>query len=311
MRSYDRHPESRRRRRRLRTTRMVRVLPSMFTLGNLLCGFAAIFFASRPIGTEVLLGRNPVPVLVIAAAFVFIGMVLDALDGRIARLTRGASELGEQLDSMADMVTFGVAPAFLVIQLVDISTPFFGETHPKWNVYFERAVFVVAGVYAACTALRLARFNIELEQPGESDHLTFKGLPSPAAAGTVCSLVLLHQWLVVRQPAGVEIGFLTDWPKQTAAGMVAVTLLAAIAMVSTIRYVHFANRFLRDRAPIHYIGYATFVLIPLLIWPQVTLAIAFVGYALSAPAMLLARQAMRKPHSHRLPTGAEQGEGLR
>lgn len=275
---------------------MVRVLPSLFTLGNLLCGFAAIFFASRPVGTEVALGRNAVPVLVIAAAFVFIGMVLDALDGRIARLTRQTSELGEQLDSMADMVSFGVAPAFLVIQLVDISTPFFGETHPKWNVYFERAVFAIAGLYAACTALRLARFNIELEQPGESDHLTFKGLPSPAAAGTVCSLVLLHQWLLGRQPEGT-IGFLRDWPKQTAAWMVAVTLLAAVAMVSTMRYVHFANRFLRDRAPIHYIGAALFILVPLLIVPQVTLAIAFVGYALSAPVLLLARVARLRGHA--------------
>src|SRR5688500_16955842 len=121
------HHGSRHRRRRLRPTRMLRVLPSLFTLGNLLCGFAAVFNASR-IGRDAD-GSAGVPHLAIAAGLVFAGMVFDALDGRIARLTRQTSDLGEQLDSMADMVTFGVAPAFMVIQLVGIGNPIFGETH--------------------------------------------------------------------------------------------------------------------------------------------------------------------------------------
>jgi CDP-diacylglycerol---serine O-phosphatidyltransferase len=269
---------------------MLRVLPSMFTLGNLLCGFGAIFFAAQfPLRDDLLAGKGVhfTPSLVIAAALVFIGMVFDALDGRIARLTRQTSEMGEQLDSMADMVTFGAAPALLVIRLVNIRTPFIDETFTRWNPYFERFVVVVAAVYVACTALRLARFNAELERPGESDHMSFKGLPSPAAAGTVCSLVLLHQWLLGRQNPDVTLPVIHDWASLAAVGMVFITLLAAVAMVSTMRYVHVANRYLRERAPIHYVGAAVFLLIPLLTWPQVTLSAIFVGYALSAPVLRL------------------------
>jgi CDP-diacylglycerol---serine O-phosphatidyltransferase len=272
----------RRRRRRLRPSRMLRVLPSLFTLGNLLCGFAAIFYAFRYPGRE--------NALEIAAALVFVGMVFDALDGRIARLTRQTSQMGEQLDSMADLATFGLAPAFLVINLVEIGTPFFGEAHPFWGRYFERFVLVVTAVYAACTALRLARFNAELEQPGEADHMSFKGLPSPAAAGTVASLVLLQQLLLGRQPPDADIPLFRDPAKLTAIGLVLITLLTAVAMVSTMRYVHVMNRYMRDRAPIHYVGAAVFVLIPLLTVPQFTLSIIFVAYALSAPGMLLLRR---------------------
>ena len=296
---------------------MIRVLPSMFTLGNLLCGFAAIFMASRfPLRDEQMAGLEVdfVPSLVVAASLVFVGMVFDALDGRIARLTRQTSDLGEQLDSMADMVTFGVAPAFLVIQLVNIGTPLFGETHPRWDLYFERFVLVVAGVYVACTALRLARFNIELEQPGESDHLSFKGLPSPAAAGTVCGLALLQQSFLDQQDAQANLPFIQDWAKITAAGMVFITLLSAVAMVSTMRYVHVANRYLRDRAPIHYVGAGIFILlIPLLTIPQITLAVAFTGFALSAPLAMLARairrarrkELRRQPGAEHAPSTAE------
>ncbi len=264
---------------------MMKVLPSLFTLGNLLSGFAAIFYASR-VGHETFIGADPVPPLVIAASLVFAGMVFDALDGRVARLTRQTSELGEQLDSMADMVTFGAAPAFLVIQLIGIGTPFFGEEHPKWDIYFDRAVLVVAGVYVACTALRLARFNIEIHQPREKDHTRFEGRPSPAAAGTVCSLVLLHQWLIGKQVVNGS-HLMSGAAKVTTVGMVLIAFLAAVAMVSTTRYSHVVNRYLRDRAPIHYIGAAVFILIPLLTVPQITLAAGFVIYALSAPLGLV------------------------
>ena len=86
----------------------IAVLPTLLTIGNLLCGFAAIFFASRLEDLRLPFGWTP---LAWAAAVIFLGMVFDGLDGRIARLTRNTTDLGEQLDSMADMVTFGVAPA--------------------------------------------------------------------------------------------------------------------------------------------------------------------------------------------------------
>jgi CDP-diacylglycerol--serine O-phosphatidyltransferase len=265
---------------------MVRVVPSALTLGNLLMGFAAIFYASRePAQLKLFAGFSP---LAIAAVCIFLGQIFDALDGRVARMTRQTSELGEQLDSMADMVTFGVAPAFLVIQLVGIGTPFFGEGPGRWDIYFDRIVLVAAAVYVACTALRLARFNIELDHPGESSHMSFKGLPSPAAAGTVAAFVLLHQSLLIAHPLTAKV---------TAVAMVAVMMAAAIGMVSTLRYVHLMNRFLRGHAPFHYVATAVLLLVPMMIVPQLTLAIAFGGYALSAPTLFLLRRLRPRPAS--------------
>src|SRR5690606_12393377 len=115
--------------------------------------------------------------------FIFLGMLLDGLDGRVARMTRSTSELGEQLDSMADMVTFGVAPAFLAVQLVGVVSPL-----SLAEDMFDRFAMVVAFIYVACAALRLARFNIETKSDNVVDHLSFSGLPSPGAAGTVASM---------------------------------------------------------------------------------------------------------------------------
>lgn len=279
----------RRLRRRVAARRGLAVLPTMFTLGNLLCGFAAIFFASRPEGTPMPLGWTP---LTVAATFIFLGMVFDGLDGRIARLARATSELGEQLDSMADMVTFGVAPAFLVVQLVRIETPFFSEAAHADDV-FDRIGMVVALIYVACAALRLARFNIESAGDDIDDHMSFKGLPSPGAAGTVTSLVLLHEHF--RAQIGEPTTTAQSWPLWLSAwSMVAVAFLAALAMVSRLRYVHLLNRYVRGRAKIETIAKVVIVGLLLLVHPQGALAGALVLYALSAPVGWLWRR-MRRP----------------
>ncbi|QNN21462.1 phosphatidylcholine/phosphatidylserine synthase [Planctomycetales bacterium ZRK34] len=296
-----RHHRNRRLRRRISPARMARVLPSALTLGNLLCGFAAIFYASRP---ALLPGGEPNLVLgywtplTFAGSLVFIGMIFDALDGRVARMTRQTSELGEQLDSMSDMVTFGVAPAFCVIQLVDIGVPFLGAA--RVDTYFDRAVLVIAGVYAACCALRLARYNIEIDNPEESDHLSFKGLPSPAAAGTVASLVLLHQSLIADHATASVI---------TGIGMVLITLLTAVGMVSTMRYPHLLNKYLRGRAPFHIIATAVLLLIPAMLDLNITLAVVFVAYALSTPVLMVVAVLRGKPVPQPLRfTGADESE---
>lgn len=268
----------------------VKVLPSLLTLSNLLCGFAAIFYASRPFdaddqATFVLGNWQP---LSVAAGLIFLGMLFDALDGRLARMTRQTTELGEQLDSMADMVTFGVAPAFLMIELVGIGTPFIGSAGA--DSFLDRAVLITAAVYVGCCALRLARFNIETEGPEEVNHATFKGLPSPAAGGTIAGLLLLHASLLGEYPTIAEA---------TGVGMVLVALLAAAAMVSTVPYSHVANRYLRGRAPFHYVAAGVIALPLLLLLPELTLAVAFSGYALSAPAGLLLRWMRREPLGNR------------
>lgn len=269
----------------------VKVLPSLLTIGNLLCGFAAIFYASRhnlpepgrPFGLDV---------LTFGACLIFLGMLFDALDGSVARMTRSTSELGEQLDSMADMVTFGVAPAFIVIQLVNIGSPFFGPAMHLGDKLLDRAVLLIAGVYVACTALRLARFNAELANPEESDHKSFKGLPSPAAAGTVASLVLLYQDMVGDESSLAPYEGLV---------LVGISFIVAIAMVSNLRYSHLINRYLRGRAPFHYLVGGVIGLILMLFYPQATLATGFVIYGLSAPVMRLFK---RPPAS-----GSDPGQG--
>jgi len=275
-------------RSRIAAAKGLAILPSLFTLANGLCGFASIFLASRPKATEPAMspdlpfGWTP---LTFAALFIFLGMVFDALDGTIARLTGQTSDLGGQLDSMSDMVTFGVSPAFLAVQLVDVETPFLSVSQDHW---FDRLTLLIAGIYVACTALRLARFNIEIDNPEESDHMSFKGLPSPGAAGTVGSLVLLHEHFLARA---------TDHPgiAPSSVAMVAIMLLVAVAMVSRLRYAHVINRYVRGRAPVEYIAIAVSIGLLLAIWPQRALAAGLVIYALSAPSVWLWRKLSRRP----------------
>jgi len=270
--------------------RGIAVLPTMFTLANLLCGFGSIFFASRMVNLEAPLpfGWSP---LTMAAALIFLGLAMDGLDGRVAVLTDSVSDLGAQLDSMADMVTFGVAPAFMVIQLIGVGAPFVSELQPHDAIFFERLAVVVACIYVACVALRLARFNIESASSGEGSHSLFKGLPSPGAAGTVASLILLHQ------------DFLADYPpddlrvRAAAVVMVLISLLTAVAMVSRFRYVHLMNRYVRGRAPFSTVTKVVIIGLLLVVWLQGTLAAAFVIYALSAPVIWAYRRALRHKHT--------------
>jgi len=248
-----------------------------------LSGFLAVFVASRAVEPNLPFGWTP---LTFGAIFVFLGMLFDGLDGQLARLTRTTSGLGEQLDSMADMVTFGVAPAFLAVQLAGIGSPFLSE---RTDRYFDRAAVIIACIYVACAALRLARFNAELKSPAAQDHLRFSGLPSPGAAGTVASLVLLHEHLLVQPVLRLwAVNFSTY-------GILPVTLLTALAMTSRLRYLHVTNRFLRGRAPIEYVAMLVVVCLLLLIAPQLSLAAAFVAYALSAPLAATARLLAKRP----------------
>ncbi|MEM6551026.1 MAG: CDP-diacylglycerol--serine O-phosphatidyltransferase [Planctomycetota bacterium] len=262
------------RRPKLRRTKSL--LPTLFTLGNLLCGFVAVFMASRPADAAMPMGWSP---LVFAALFIFLGMLCDALDGRVARLTGSTSELGEQLDSMADMVSFGVAPAFMLIQLGDIGVPFFG-IGGTIDQTFDRAAFGVALIYVSCAALRLARFNVELVE--DDDHHGFSGLPTPAAAGTVASLIVLHEHLLFNQapPTSFAVG-------SAALGMLLVTLVAGLAMVSRLPYGHLLNRYLGDGLGTGRIALLLTIVFLAFIKIQYTLAAGFVIYALSGPALAL------------------------
>lgn len=284
-----REPKVRRKRRRVAS-----VLPTLLTLGNVICGFAAIHYAAKEIG-DTAYGYST---LSVAGGLVFLGMFFDAIDGTVARLTRSTSNLGAQLDSLADVITFGVAPAFMTLRLV---SHYYGPSGgheilgPAADQPYAKLLWAIAAFYVCCTALRLARFNAEVRSDKQEDHLFFKGLPSPGAGGTVASLIVLHQYLL-HQHVGIEDG--PAFARSAALGIPLVMLIVAFAMVSSIRYSHFVNRVLRSRRSFPAL---VRIVIPILFaiwWPRETLAAGFVVYALSGPLMALFRPARTSAADH-------------
>src|SRR4051812_26367398 len=169
------------------------LLPSLFTVANLFCGYACVVFATRADFDT-------------AALFIGIAMVLDTLDGLIARLTHSSSAFGVQLDSLADVVSFGLAPAILAF---------------TWGLWpLKRLGWAAGFIYVAAAAMRLARVNIQTGTV--TDKRYFVGLPSPAAAAVIASTVYLL-------PNGLQ-------DAQTAAPALAMVLVPALLMVSTIRF---------------------------------------------------------------------------
>ncbi len=212
------------------------VLPTLLTLGNAFCGFASITYAAK-LGPDLVQPGDMH--LRIAAFYIFLGMVFDALDGPVARMTRQQSEFGAHLDSLCDVITFGVAPAFLLRQFSASSF-----LHP-------RILWGIAAIYVVCAILRLARFNTDT---GENDsHTWFVGLPSPAAAATIASFPIameaVQRWL---NPSTVQlINFsrsISEWLNSVLSQILPiVALLVGVLMVSQIRYPHLVNQWISKR----------------------------------------------------------------
>src|SRR5436309_7359563 len=185
------HREHRRRRLkrhgRRAYIRSVYTLPSLATLGNAICGFAAIYVCafSGNVGKDdvaILLAKHR---FVAAAYLIILAMVFDALDGRLARFARHTTDFGGQLDSLADVVSFGAAPAFIALLV-------FKAEGPEVPFAVSRLIWATGAVYFSCAAIRLARFNVSNEH-GEQHHFSFLGLPSPGAAAAVVGAVLIQQ----------------------------------------------------------------------------------------------------------------------
>jgi CDP-diacylglycerol--serine O-phosphatidyltransferase len=177
------------------------ILPTLFTVGNLFCGYLSVWCSIR--GTF-----DTAAILIIAAA------VLDMLDGRIARLTNSASRFGEEYDSLADLVSFGVAPAVLAY---------------SWGLAdFHRLGWLASFLFVVCGSMRLARFNI---QTRVMDKKYFIGLPIPAAAGTIATLVLATPERLV--------------DRLWMAGLLVLTVILSYLMISTLKYRSFKDLDLR------------------------------------------------------------------
>ncbi|HWB54164.1 MAG TPA: CDP-diacylglycerol--serine O-phosphatidyltransferase [Tepidisphaeraceae bacterium] len=265
----------RRRRRRKRVyLRSVYSLPSLATLGNAICGFGAIYVAAMPFAN---IHRFPgasyfdSDPFLISAYLIFFAMLFDALDGRLARFTRHTTDFGGQLDSLADAISFGVAPAFLALELFKGDGPTLPES-------LNRAIWAVGALYVACALLRLARFNVS-NQHGEQHHFSFLGLPSPAAAALVASFVLMQQDLRLNAIDAQSwlIGRAADICTLVLPFLV---LIGGLLMVSTVRYPHLVNRYLRGRRSVGRIIFVLVLLLLVVIAHRYTIAIGVVIYVI-------------------------------
>jgi CDP-diacylglycerol---serine O-phosphatidyltransferase len=251
--------------RRRRPLRTIQALPTLITAGNLIAGILALSYLLDAAGAASAAAAESFRVK--AAWMVFLGMVCDALDGRIARLMKTTSAFGAQLDSLADVVTFGVVPALLAKGLLGTEFP---------SLPGKVAVALVA-VYALGAALRLARYNTESAAvaAGAGAHVTriFRGLPSPAAAGTIAALVLLrHEY----QVHGL------DW-----AVLVATPVLGCL-MISRFPYSHVMNRYVDAPAGLPFVIALAVTAFLGIAYFEATVAGLFVLYALTGPVVALA-----------------------
>ena len=273
----------------------ISTVPTLMTLGNLLCGFAAIHFATKPIGVTSIFGWSS---LTVAGILIFIGMFFDSIDGTIARLTKTTSELGAVLDSLADVVTFGVAPALMMLRLITYYYygPEVNQTLVLGNEsgdVFSKVVWGIAAVYVCCATLRLARFQVETPSTKLEDHQYFQGLPTPGAAGAIASLIVLHQHLLFsgESLAGEAVAL----PSFFALGIPVVTILCAIGMISRLRYPHFVNRYLGTKQDFTWFVRILIPLVFLSLWPQITFAVGFTAYAISGPFTAVLRRSKHAP----------------
>ncbi len=248
-------------------------LPTLLTLGNFACGFAAVAFCCHALRIQPADLEQAERFIKVACGMIFVAMVFDLLDGRVARLTGSASRFGGELDSLADACSFGLAPAMILTTLWLRIQP---SDDPRW---LSQAMGCGL-VYAACAVLRLARYNVEMDVKAKS---YFHGLPSPGAAGAAVSAILFARsghldWLwqsLVIGPADAgavqvaQVRFLGVY-----------LLILGVLMVTRLRFAHLANRFLGGRKRLTSVVAFIFAFAVLLSAPEVTIFVCFNAYVL-------------------------------
>ena len=244
------------------------MLPSLVTLINGICGFSAIILVSKGPGH-----------FVAAAYLIFAGMVADMLDGQLARMSHSASNFGGQLDSLCDMITFGVAPAFIAYSILTSHyEDMVGSSAIIMGKFIARSIWLAGFLYVACAAIRLARFNVENTED-ESAHKSFSGLPSPAAAGAIASLILFYQE-VIADP-DIDPGLIATVKMALLYVLPFMTMAVAALMVSRVHYPHFVNQYLRGKRPVTHLIWAGFLIgLIYLCGLRIALAVTFNVYAI-------------------------------
>ncbi len=266
----------------------IAVVPTLLTLGNGVCGFASITWASKIVAS----GDLAVPVyqdpervemcFALAGWFLIFAMFFDVLDGYVARLSKTASKFGGELDSLCDAISFGVAPAFLLLKM-----------GPGWDRgnFIHQVVAGIAGLYMVCAILRLARFNVD-NTPDPAGHKRFRGLPSPGAAGCLASLAIFRGEFAGRLASNWLQTDINVWRERVlhiveiAAPIGA--LVVALLMVSAVPYPHITKQVLRGRRPLAHLVMVLMAALVILLVRDLALVVLFFGYALLFPLRGLA-----------------------
>ena len=261
------------------------VLPTLLTLGNALCGLGAISLASQALGEESF-ELN----LYNAGLLIFLGMLFDMLDGRVAVWTKQTSEFGGQLDSLSDAITFGVAPAFMMLvfsrQLTYVDARFFNG---------------IAALFTLCAILRLARYNVE--KSDDSSSAIFHGLPTPAAAGLIAAFAIsLPKIAEIESTPSLSI------LGSTLNSMVFITIpiwtiVVSYLMVSRVRYPHVTKQLIRTsrNSPTHSfyrLVQITFAIVIILTLHELALPILFMYYIVGSPMLAITRRATARIRSN-------------
>jgi CDP-diacylglycerol--serine O-phosphatidyltransferase len=266
--------------RRVRRQRLkyITILPSLITLINGVCGFAAIIFASKGI-EQMSVRQINLPYFAWSGYMIFFAMIADMLDGRVARMSKTTSSFGGQLDSLCDMVSFGAAPAFLIFMLLDHKLKELIGPEFAMGGFVERFIWLAAASYMACAAIRLARFNVENEED-ETAHMSFVGFPTPAAAGVLASLVIFYEDMLITAGKDSLLFKIGEGAIIYSLPLIAIGL--AVLMIGRIRYPHLVNMYLRGRKPITHLLWAVVIMGMIFLFRlQLALVISTSGFALS------------------------------
>jgi CDP-diacylglycerol--serine O-phosphatidyltransferase len=239
----------------------IAIIPTLLTLANAVCGFAAIAYAGK-------IDQHDVPYsnefyMALSGWLIVLAMIFDSLDGYVARITRSTSKFGMELDSLCDAISFGAAPAFLLLRL-----------GPGWETrLLHQALAVVATLYMVCAILRLARYNV-VETADPVGGKKFRGLPSPAAAGCIASLAVLRGGVTQRWPEVDPLMLrqvIETWA--TLGG-----LIVALLMVSRVPYPHMTKQILRGRRHFDHLIVLLLAVAVIALIQEFALALIFWGY---------------------------------
>ena len=232
------------RRTRIKMRKGIYILPNLLTTGNLLCGFWAIISVFQE-------------QFYYAAVAILLASVFDAFDGKVAKLSRATSKFGMQYDSLADLVSFGIAPALLAF---------------SWALRpYGKFGWLAAFTFVACGAIRLARYNV-MASSGETKY--FKGVPIPVAASMIALTILLYLRLIE-----------TNWVKDIV--ILVMIYVLAFLMVSNIRYFSFKELGLAKRKPISSFVFVVLSLIVIVMEPVVVLSAFVLFYVFSGPVSMV------------------------